>query len=151
MDSSQIISLVCMILLVGGSAFFSASETAFSSMNRARIRTQAQEGKRRAIIALKLADSYDSLISSILVGNNIVNIALATLATIFFVSIWQKSGATISTIVTTAIVLIFGEITPKSLAKDAPETVAMAVAPILNAIVRILYPLNCIFMTWKNG
>jgi len=150
MESSQIISIVVMVFLVVASGFFSASETAFSSMNRARVRAQAQEGNKRAQLALAMSDDYDKLISTILIGNNIVNIALATLATIFFVAFWPSSGASISTIVTTVIVLIFGEITPKSLAKDAPESIAMAFAPLLRMIEKVLSPINFVFSVWKK-
>ena len=98
--------LVCVIF----SAFFSATETAFSSFNRTRLKTLAEDGNKRAKLVLDLAAKYDRLISTILIGNNIVNIAVASLGTVLFVSFYGDIGATISTVVVTVVVLIFGEI-----------------------------------------
>ncbi|MBP3324723.1 MAG: HlyC/CorC family transporter [Clostridia bacterium] len=150
MDSHSITLIVVIIILIGLSAFFSATETAFSSLNKVRLKNLAQENKR-AKLALKLAENYDELISSILVGNNIVNIASTTLATVLFVSIYKDTGATISTIVMTVAVLIFGEITPKSLAKENPENFAMAVAPIMRFLLVILKPINFLLIGLKAG
>lgn len=150
MDSHSITLIVVIIILIGLSAFFSATETAFSSLNKVRLKNLAQENKR-AKLALKLAENYDELISSILVGNNIVNIASTTLATVLFVGIYKDTGATISTIVMTVAVLIFGEITPKSLAKENPESFAMAVAPIMRFLLVILKPINFLLIGLKAG
>lgn len=150
MDSHSITLIVVIIILIGLSAFFSATETAFSSLNKVRLKNLAQE-KKRAKLALKLSENYDELISSILVGNNIVNIASTTLATVLFVSIYKDTGATISTIVMTVAVLIFGEITPKSLAKENPENFAMAVAPIMRFLIVILKPINILLIGLKAG
>ena len=144
------LSITVMVLLVAASAFFSATETAFSTLNKTRIKTLAEQGNRRAAIALNLADHFDQLISTILIGNNIVNISLATVATMFFVNLFGPSlGATYATIIITIVVLIFGEISPKSIAKDCPESFALFAAPVMRLLVWILFPVNRLFSWWK--
>lgn len=143
-------SILVLVLLIMGSAFFSATETAFSSMNKIRLRAQANEGDRRAALALRIADDYDKLLSTILVGNNIVNIAATALATVLFTSLLGNAGASVSTIVMTVTVLIFGEVTPKSIAKDMPERFAMFSAPFLNLLIKLLTPINFLFSCWKK-
>ena len=122
MDPYLIGILVALIILVFLSAFFSASETAFTSVSRVRLHTLEANGVRWAKRAGKMIDNYDKLITTVLIGNNIVNIVLTSLATIFFVAIMtknQSAAVTVSTVVTTLTVLIFGEITPKTIAKEA--------------------------------
>ena len=142
--------IITMVALVIMSAYFSATETAFSSFNKTRIKTLAEKGSKKAKLALKLSDEYDKLISTILIGNNIVNIALASIATVMFVSIYPDNGATVSTAVVTIAVLIFGEISPKSIAKDCPEKFVMFSAPIISAFMWLLTPLNFVFTQWKK-
>ena len=122
-----IIMAVCLLL----SAYFSATETAFSSANVTRLKMLAEKGNSRAALACRLLERYDKLLSTILIGNNIVNIAMASLATALFVKSFGDAGATLSTIVVTVVVLIFGEISPKSIAKDCAEKCAALSAPIL--------------------
>lgn len=144
-----VIILVALLIL---SAFFSATETAFTSLNRTRLKLLADDGKKSAKKALKHADNYDRLLYTILIGNNIVNLTLATISTLLFSSIITNSeslSATLSTIISTIAVLIFGEVTPKTLAKEFPEKVAMFVAPIMDFFTIILYPLNLVFTGWK--
>lgn len=144
-------SIVVLVILVILSAYFSATETAFSSLNRIRIKNSANAGNSRAKLVLHLSEHYDKLLSSILIGNNIVNITMASIATVLFVELYgQEMGATLSTIVITMVVLIFGEISPKSLAKESPEKVAMMSAPILRVLIFILAPLNFLFVVWKK-
>ena len=150
MDNTQITYIVIMVVCILFSAYFSATETAFSCMNKTRMKTQAEKGNKRAALALKLSEKYDRLLSTILIGNNIVNIALASLATLLFVSILPDIGATVSTLVCTIAVLIFGEVTPKSLAKDFPEKVAMFSAPFIQLLLWIMLPLNIFFSGWKK-
>ncbi len=152
MDGSSTIQIIIMAILVMMSAYFSATETAFSSLNKTRLKTMAEDGNKKAELALKLSENYDKLISTILIGNNIVNISLASLGTIFFVNMLQDQtlGSSVSTVVITLVVLIFGEITPKSIAKDAPEKFAMFSAPFINILIIILTPLNFIFSAWKK-
>ncbi|WP_324825605.1 hemolysin family protein [Sinanaerobacter sp. ZZT-01] len=142
-----IIILACMILM---SSYFSATETAFSSMSKIRLKNKASKGNKKASLVLELAKDYDKILSTILIGNNIVNIASASLSTVLFVSYFGDAGVTISTIVMTVLVLIFGEISPKSLAKEAPESFAMFSAPFLKILSVFLMPLNRIFILWKR-
>ena len=147
----QSISLVIIIGCIIMSAYFSATETAFSSLNRIRIKNMAEKGNKRAGLVLKLSENYDGLLSTILIGNNIVNIASASLATVIFVKLLgDEAGASISTVVTTIVVLIFGEVSPKSIAKESPEQFAMFSAPFLNAFMVLLTPVNYLFKQWKK-
>lgn len=143
--------VVALILLMMGSAFFSATETAFSSLNKPRLKNMAAEGNKKAKLAYRLSENYDELISSTLVGNNIVNIAATTIGTLLFVGWLGSNGATVSTIFMTVITLIFGEITPKSLAKECPEKFAVTVAPIINVLNTILKPVNFLLIKLKSG
>ena len=141
-----IIMLACVVL----SAYFSATETAFSSLNKTRLKTIAEKGNKKAQLALNLSDNYDKLISTILIGINIVNILLASLGTVVFVNLYGDIGATISTAVVTVIVLIFGEISPKSIAKDCPERFAMFSSPMIKTLIFLFTPLNFLFSLWKK-
>ena len=140
-----------LVILVGFSAFFSASETAFSSLNQIRLKSRAEDGDSSAARVLNMAEQYDKLLSTILIGNNIVNIAAASIGTILFTQmLGAERGATVSTIVLTIIVLIFGEVTPKSLAKEMPEKVATAVSPFLVLLMALMTPLTWLFTQWKK-
>ena len=142
---------VALVILVGFSAFFSASETAFSSLNQIRLKSRAEDGDSSAARVLNMAEQYDKLLSTILIGNNIVNIAAASIGTILFTRmLGAERGATVSTIVLTIIVLIFGEVTPKSLAKEMPEKVATAVSPFLVVLMALMTPLTWLFTQWKK-
>ena len=142
---------VALVILVGFSAFFSASETAFSSLNQIRLKSRAEDGDSSAARVLAMAEQYDKLLSTILIGNNIVNIAAASIGTILFTQmLGAERGATVSTIVLTIIVLIFGEVTPKSLAKEMPEKVATAVSPFLVLLLALMTPLTWLFTQWKK-
>ena len=142
-----IIMAICLIM----SAYFSATETAFSSLSKTRLKTLAEKGNKKADLALELAERYDRLISTILIGNNIVNILMASMGTVLFVEVLRaKNGAALSTLVVTVVVLIFGEITPKSLANDYPEKFAMFSAPLIRLFIWILMPVNIIFTGWKK-
>lgn len=148
---SDTISLIIIVACIVMSAYFSATETAFSSLNRIRIKNLAEKGNKRARLVEKLSENYDSLLSTILIGNNIVNIASASLATVLFVNfLGSEAGPSVSTAVTTVVVLIFGEVSPKSIAKESPEKFAMFSAPILNVLVKLLTPFNFLFGRWKK-
>lgn len=150
MDISYIVVMMILVLLSG---YFSATETAFSSLNKIKIKALLdKDGKRnkKAELVLKLSEDYNTLISSILIGNNIVNISLASLGTVFFMQLNPENGASISTAVITIIVLIFGEISPKSIAKDCPERFAMFSAPYINIFITVLAPINFLFTQWKK-
>lgn len=142
--------IIAIIVLICFSAYFSASETAFTSVNRIRIKNLANDGDKRARSVQELSERYDDLLSTILVGNNIVNIATSAIATVLFMEIYPIYGATISTVVVTIVVLIFGEISPKSLAKENPEKFAMASAPFLKLLMILLAPVNWLFKCWKK-
>ena len=144
----NIIYFAVIVVLVIFSGYFSATETAFTSLNRIKIKNMPQTNRTRLV--LELSDDYDRVLSTILIGNNIVNIAMTAIATVFFVKLCGNIGATWSTIVMTIVVLIFGEISPKSIAKEAPERFALFSAPILRVFMVILMPLNAFFSLWKN-
>lgn len=142
------IIIICVLVIMSG--YFSATETAFSSLNKTRLRTLSEKGNKRAGLAYRLSEKYDKLISTILIGNNIVNISVASIGTVMFVKLYGDIGATISTAVITVVVLIFGEVTPKSLAKDNPDGFAMFSAPIINVLIILFTPINFIFTMWKK-
>ena len=139
--------IVCCLMM---SAYFSATETAFTSLNKVRMKNLAGAGDARAKKVLALEENYDNLLSTILVGNNLVNIGLTSVATLMFVELFPTYGASLSTIIVTIVVLIFGEISPKSLAKESPEKFSMFSAPILAVIMTILKPVNWLFAQWKK-
>lgn len=151
MLANHIPSLLGMVICIILSGYFSATETAFSSLNKTRIKYMAEKGSKRAKRTLQLAENYDKLIATILIGNNIVNISTASIGTLLFVDLMgQELGATVSTVVVTIVVLIFGEITPKSIAKDYPERFAMFSAPMIGALLWLFTPLNFLFSLWKK-
>ena len=142
-----IISIVLLVLL---SSFFSATETAFTSLSRVKIKNMANDDVQNADLVLTLTEKYDQLLSTILIGNNIANIATTSIATVMFIKLYGNIGASVATVVITVVVLIFGEITPKNLAKNKPESFALFAAPVINAIRIVLMPLNWIFSLWKK-
>lgn len=148
MEIHIIIIVVCVIL----SAYFSATETAFSTFNRIRIKNMAEKGNKKASLVLKLSDNYDSLISTILIGNNIVNILASAMGTLLFAKLIsnQDLAATVSTAVLTVVVLVFGEISPKTMAKNSPESFVLFSAPIINFFYIVLTPFNLIFSGWQK-
>lgn len=148
MEIHIIIIVVCVLL----SAYFSATETAFSTFNRIRVKNMAEKGNKKAALALRLADNYDSLISAILIGNNIVNILASAMATLLFAKliINQDLAATVSTAVLTVVILVFGEISPKTIAKYNPESFVLFSAPIINFVRVILFPFIIIFNGWQK-
>ena len=147
--------LVAMVILVIFSAFFSGAETAFSSLNKVKLKAMKNEQKSNKAIdrTLKLAEEYDVVLSTVLIGNNIVNIACTSLATLFFTGLLGDNsdlGATVSTIVMTVIVLIFGEVTPKTIAKEKAEKLAIIISPIIRFFIIVFTPLNFFFRGWKK-
>ena len=145
--------LVAMLVLLAFSFLFSSIETAFSTFNRIRMKSLSQGGDKRAELVLKLDNKYDKLLTSVLIGNNIVNIALSTIATIFFMDVIvnnESVAATVSTVVITIVVLIFGEISPKVIAKENADKYAIALAPVVNFIMIVLTPLSIIFGGWSK-
>ncbi len=152
MDSDSLAQIIILVVLIIMSAYFSASETAFSSLNRIRLKMMADEGNKKAALAYDMGDRFDKLLSTILVGNNIVNITSTSIATVLFIDIIGNSatGTTVSTIVMTVVVLTFGEIAPKVIAKEAPEKFACFSAPFLKAIMVVLTPIVALFVLLKK-
>ena len=151
LDSASIAMIVALIFLVSMSAYFSASETAFTSLNRVRLKSKADAGDKRAARTLALAEDYDQLLSTLLIGNNIVNNVATTIGAVLFIRLIDDvRGPTVSAIVLTVAILIFGEVSPKSLAKESPERFAMFSAPLLGLLKIILTPLNFLFSQWKR-
>ncbi len=150
MDSASWSSIFIFLFLLLASAFFSSAETAYTSMNRIRMGHEAKKGDRRAKKALSLANQYDKLLSTILIGNNTVNIGASAVATIFFVSLTPTYGPAISTVATTLIFLIFGEITPKLVAKLLSASVAKSYSGILNLLMTILSPIIWLLTKWQE-
>ena len=144
---SKVLAIAVLVIF---SAYFSATETAFTSVNRIRIKNLANDGNKRAREVHDLSEKFDALLSTILVGNNIVNIAMSSIATVLFMEMYPVYGATVATVVITIVVLVFGEISPKSLAKESPERFAMFSAPILRIFMVLLAPVNLIFSGWKK-
>lgn len=133
------------IILIAMSALFSSMETAFSSVNKIRLKHQASEGNKKAAKALEIAESFDKALTTILVGNNIVNILSSSLGTLVFTTIFGAAGVAVSTAVMTVLVLIFGEIIPKSFAKQNAEKCALGFAGLLNVLMLILTPISAFF------
>ena len=143
----HIIAILCLLAL---SAYFSATETAFSSANRIRLKNLASTGNKKAKMVLRLLENFDKLLSTVLVGNNIVNIAVTAIATVMFIDLYGEYGPTIATIVVAIIILIFGEIGPKSMAKEIPEKVSMASAPLIRILMFLMTPLTWFFNIFRQ-
>lgn len=150
MDQDLFGQIIIIAVLVLCSAYFSASETAFTSVNKIRLKSQASDGDKKAGKVLHMTESYDKLLTTILVGNNVVNIGVTAIATVLFVKLYGSYGPTIATIVMTVVVLIFGEITPKNIAKEKSEAFAKFSQPLLSVLMVILTPVNFIFTQWKH-
>lgn len=153
MDSDTAPLIIVIVILIALSAFFSSCETAYSSLNKVKLKAMEASGVKGKRIekALRLAENYDTLLSTILVGNNLVNIASSSIATLVFTGILgNNKGTTVSTIVMTVLVLIFGEVSPKQIAKEKAESYAILVAPILKFFVIIFTPINILFKGWKK-
>ena len=151
MDSSTVAMLAALVALVALSAYFSATETAFTSLNRIRLKTRADDGDKRAARTLALAADFDRLLSTLLIGNNIVNNVATTIGAVLFIQlIGPGKGPTVSATVLTVVILIFGEVTPKSLAKERPEAWAIVATPLLRVMAVVLTPVNFLFTQWKK-
>ena len=142
--------IILLVLLLASSAFFSASETALSTSSRIRLKNMAREGNERAVEVLRLIGEFDTALSTILIGNNVVNICAASIATVLFIQAFGEAGLSISTTVMTVLVLVFGEISPKILAKERPEAFAMTAAPYLRFLIILLTPVNYLFLRLKQ-
>ena len=142
--------IAALVILVILSAFFSATETAFTSLNRIRLKSRADSGNKRSALTLRIAEDYDKLLSTNLIGNNIVNISASTVGTVLFTKLFLDYGPLVSTVVLTVVILVFGEISPKSMAKENAEAFAMFAAPIMRVLMTVLAPVNYLFAQWKK-
>ncbi len=152
MDENTIMGIVIFICILF-SAFFSGTETAFSTVNQVRLKSYADSGSKKAKkakTALYICDNYDKTITAILIGNNIVNLGGSSLATVLCINIWGDVGAAIATGATTFLVLTFGEIIPKCIGKESSETIALHTAGILKAFIFIFYPIVLFFIGLKS-
>ncbi|MBR5337537.1 MAG: HlyC/CorC family transporter [Lachnospiraceae bacterium] len=140
MDSDSCIQLIFIVLLIILSAFFSSAETALTTVNRIKIRNLAEEGDHRAETVLKIIDDSGKMLSAILIGNNIVNLSASALVTAFSMKIWGSWSVSIATGILTLIVLIFGEISPKTMATIEAERMALRYAGIIYVLMKILTP-----------
>ena len=147
MDPALIPYIIIIAACVLMSGYFSGTETAFSSFNKTRMKTLAEKGNKRAKLVLKLSENYSNLISTILIGNNIVNIGASSIGALLFGKLIadQNLATTVNTAALTVIVLIFGEVTPKNMAKVIPDKFAMMSAPIIQLLVWIFMPFNFFF------
>jgi putative hemolysin len=150
MESHSTTAALAILLLMVLSAFFAATETAFTSINRIKIKNLANDGNHKARRVVRLSEQYDNLLSTILIANNVVNIAATSIATVLFINLYGDYGPTIATIFSTVIILIFGEITPKTVAKEIPEKFSMFAAPFIQTIMVIMIPITYFFAVLKK-
>ena len=150
MESHIIVDIAVIVILVVLSAYFSATETAFTSLNRIKMKNLAADGNKRAGLVLRLEENYDKLLTTILIGNNIVNITMTAISTLLFVELFGAYGPTLSTVVITVVVLIFGETTPKGIAKESAESFSLFSGPVIRVLMVLLTPVNFLFTKWKQ-
>ncbi len=151
MEPGAAARLIILIILLLLSAFFSSAETAFTSLNRLKIKSLADEGSKRAVLVLSLIDNNSRFLSTILIGNNIVNIAASSLTTTFAMDVWGNRAIGIATGVLTLLVLIFGEITPKTMASIHAEKMAFIYAPFIKLLMVIFTPLTFLVSGLAKG
>ena len=143
-------SYILLVILIALSAFFSASETAYTTVNKIRLQNYVDPGSKKAKTALFIAENYDRTLTTILIGNNIVNIGASSIATLLFVKLFGPSGAAISTAVMTILILIFGEVLPKSFAKESSEKFALAFSRPLRILMTVFWPVVFLFIQLKK-
>ena len=144
-------TIVILVVLVMISAFFSAAETAYTGANRIRLKSRAENGSKKAERALKIIERYDKTLTTILIGNNIVNILASSLATVMFISLFGSNGTLIATVVVTVVILIFGEILPKTVSKLNAENFACAVSGVMRVLIILFTPLSAVFIVLQKG
>ena len=153
--STSIAIIAAIGVLVAFSAYFSASEMAFASLNKIRLKNLAKDGNKKAQKALNLSEDFDKMLTTILIGNTVVNLLASSLCTILFVSLLSDSQEWLQSLMATAVItlliLMLGEITPKSVAKENAENVAMALSSSLSKMVWLFTPFSRFFIRLKNG
>ena len=148
-NSINVIIVISLVILVCLSAFFSSCEMAYSTANRIKLKSMAAKSKRARLV-LKMLEMYDKILSTVLIGNNIVNISASALAAAFFISLLGAKGVSVATVIMTLLVLIIGDISPKAIAKEMPEIVALRNAPLLQLFVVLFTPINILMTGWKK-
>jgi len=148
-DTYYIILGISLFALLCLSTFFSSCEMAYSAVNRIKIKNMAVKSKRARLV-LKMLETYDKILSTVLIGNNIVNISLSALATALFISLLGSTGVSVATVIVTLLVLVVGDISPKALAKETPELTALRNAPLLRFFMYVLTPINVLMSGWKK-
>lgn len=151
MDTSGVIQLISLFLLLLLSGFFSSAETAFTTVNRVRIRTLVEEGSKRAQTTQKILDNYSKMLSTILIGNNIVNLTASSLATTLAIKIWGSFAVGIATGILTILVLLFGEIIPKNLAMIYSEKISLSYSGVIYLLMTLFTPVIFIVDGLSNG
>lgn len=151
MSLPLILSIVGMVILVILSGMFSATETSFTSASKVKLRKIEEEGNKRASKTINLIDNYDKLLTTILIGNNLVNIMSSSLCTFIFTEMFGTIGVMIATIFMLVIILAIGEITPKTLAKGAPERFALAFTPMISFVSKLFHPITVVFMRFTTS
>lgn len=145
MDSGSWTLYLFLLLLILGGAYFAAAETAFASANRVRLQNKAEDGNEKAKTALYITEHFEEALSSILVGNNIMHIGTASLATLLAQRLWGAGAVAMTTVVTTIVVFFVSEMLPKTLAGSHCDALAPALAPSLRFLMRVLYPVSTVF------
>lgn len=151
MDTGDIFQLIFLVILLLLSAFFSSAETALITVNRIRMRTLAEDGNKKAERVLQITDNSGKMLSAILIGNNIVNLSASSIATSLAIEFFGSVGAGIATGILTVLILIFGEISPKTLATINAEKIALLYAPIISFLMKILTPVIFIINKLATG
>ena len=150
LDTYDLLMLIIIIVCIFLSAFFSSIETAFSTVSTIRLKYRAERGDKRAKNSLKIVENFDKALTTILIGNNIVNIGCSSVATVFCIKLFGDAGAAVSTGVITLMVLTFGEIIPKCLAKEKAESFCISTSSILLFLMTVLTPLVFLFISLKT-
>ena len=151
MDSGSWTLYIFLLLLILGGGYFAAAETAFASVNRIRLQNKAEDGNQKAKTALYITEHFEEALSSILVGNNIMHIGTASLATLLAQRLWGAGSVALTTVVTTVVVFFVSEMLPKTLAGTHCDTLALALAPSLRFLMRLLYPVSIVFTKVSNA
>ena len=148
-DTYYIILAISLVVLLCLSAFFSSCEMAYSALNRIKLKSLAVKSKRAQLV-LKMLEVYDKILSTVLIGNNIVNITASSLATALFIGLFGQRGVSLAMLIMTVLVLVIGDISPKALAKETPELTALRNAPLLRLFVFVFSPINILMSAWRK-
>lgn len=151
METGDIVQLIILLILLALSSFFSSAETALMTVNKIRLRALVEAGDKRASLVIKITEDSGKLLSAILIGNNIVNLSASSIATTLAIKLWGSVGAGIATGVLTFLILIFGEISPKTLATIHAEKLALSYAGVISLLMKVLTPVIFIINKFAMG